>query len=333
MNPTDDVTPPPPVAANITRESHTYPRLQVPLFGSEYLEYARRQLFARHPDYLPTLVRLLDVHPGMTAVDVHCGAGFYARLIASRMQGEGRVVGIDPDPALLTAAQQATILEGWDEVLALRQGYATALPLPDGVADLVFANSALWVLPAEERVPALHEMWRVARQGGRVLVAEPDGGLVHVYDSARPELQALEDAQQMAFERGTLAMDGYDYQIGRKLPALFQAAGFERVRVYPRLFVVAGCDLGPDPKQGLRDRIMEYQQALNALVSETAAAHARREHRAARLRAGGMTDEDIARHQALTITRLCELTEQPQRILSDTSVYLYGGLFCEGYRV
>ena len=329
----DGAAQPPPVAANPTRETHTYPRLQVPLFGTEYLDYARRQLFTRHPDYLPTLVRLLDVHPGMTAVDAQCGSGFYTRLIASRMQGEGHVVGIDPDPALLTHAQQATIIEGWDEILALRLGHMTALPLPDGIADLVFANSALWILPEAQRVPAVHEMWRVVRQGGRALVAEPDGGLVHVYDPQRPELQDLEDRQQVAFERGILAMDGYDYQMGRKLPTIFQAAGFERVRVYPRLFVVAGCDVGPDPKQGLLDRITEYQQALSALTSDAPEARARREHRATRLRAGGMTEEEITRHATLTIARLRELTEQPQRILGDTSVYLYGGLFCEGYRV
>ncbi|MBA3826702.1 MAG: hypothetical protein H0X24_22745, partial [Ktedonobacterales bacterium] len=123
------------------------------------------------------------------------------------------------------------------------------------------------------------------------------------------------------------------YQIGRKLPALFQASGFERVRVYPRLFVVAGCDLGADPRQGLLDRITEYQQSLAALTSDRPEAIARRTHRAERLRAGGLSDADYARHEALTITRLRELTAEPQRILQDTSVYLYGGLFCEGYKV
>jgi ubiquinone/menaquinone biosynthesis C-methylase UbiE len=333
MNPKDDAGQPPTPGPNTTRETHTYPRLQVPLFGTEYLEYARRQLFTRHPDYLPTLVKLMDIHPGMNAVDVHCGAGFYTRLLASRLQGEGHVMGIDPDPALLTHAQQATIVEGWNEVVAFRLGHATALPLPDGVADLVFANSVLWTLPEAQRIPAVHEMWRVARKNGRALVNEPDGGLVHLYDPNRPELQALEAQVQAAFERGALAMDGHDYQVGRKLPAIFQAAGFERVRLYPRLFVVAGCDLGPDPKQGIADRVIEYQQALAAMTSDTPEARARREHRAARLRAGGLADADLARHEELTITRLRELTDQPQRILTDTSVYLYGGLFCEGYRV
>lgn len=315
------------------RESYTYPRLQVPLFGSDYLDYARRQLFTRHPDYLPTLVRLLDVHPGMTIVDINCGSGFYTRLIASRLQGEGHVVGIDSDPALLTTAQQMTIIEGWNEIVVYYAGASTALPAPDGATDLTFANGVLWTLPEEQRLQAVREMLRVTRKGGRALVAEPDGGLVQVYDAQRPRLQELEERVQAAFIRGTATMDGHDYLLGRKLPTLFRAAGFERLRVYPRLFVVAGCDLGPEPKQGLLDRIKEYQGALAALVSGTPESIARREHHAARLRAGGLSDTDYAEHQDLTIVRLRDLTEHPDQILHDTSTYMYGGLFCEGYHV
>jgi ubiquinone/menaquinone biosynthesis C-methylase UbiE len=332
MNPTHE-TSQSPAQPDAGRESYTYPRLQVPLFGSEYLEYTRRLLFSRHPDYLPMLVRLLDIHPGMTIVDVGCGSGFYTRLMASRLQGEGHVVGIDPDAAMLTQARQITQTEGWSEIILYYQGPPTALPAPDGATDLVFGNAVLWMLPAEHRVQAVREMLRVTRKGGRAIVAEPDGGFVHVYDPQRPRLQALEDRVHDAFVRGTAQLDGYDYDLARKLPALFQQAGFERVRMYPRLFVVAGCDLGPDPKQGLIDRVTEYQQALAALVADTSEAKARREHHAARLRAGGLTDEEYAEHQRLTIERLRDLTEHPEHIVNDASVYTYGGLFCEGYHV
>ncbi len=319
-------------APPVESESYTYPRLQVPLFGSDYVEYARRQLFARHPDYLPTLVRLMDLHPGMIAVDVGCGSGFYTRLMASQMRGEGQVVGIDPNPAMLRAASERTIVEGWDEIVRYYVGTITALPAPDAAADLVFANGQLWTLPEQQRVAALREMGRIAKVGGRILVAEPDGGLVHVYDAERPRLQELEELLEAAFMRGAESLDGFDYRIGRRLPTLFHAAGFERLRVYPRLFVVAGCDLGQDPKQGLNDRVSEYRQALLSLMSDAPEIRARRERRAERLRAGGATDEQIAEHTALTIDRLQALLAHPERIIHDTSIYLYGGLFCEGYR-
>lgn len=330
MDPQDGPTP---AGQPNVRESYTYPRLQVALFGHEYIEYARRQLFTRHPDYLPTLVRLMDLHPGMTAIDVGCGSGVYTRLMASQLRGEGRAVGIDPDQGMLAAAQERTIVEGWEEIITFYMGTIAALPAPDGAADLVFANGQLWILPEDQRIAAIREMRRVTRPGGRVLVAEPDGGLVHTYDPLHPRLQELEEITQAAFMRGTEQIDGYDYRIGRRLPSLFLAAGFERIRVYPRLFTVAGNDLGPDPKPGLRDRVNEYRQALLSLTSDAPELRARREHRARRLRAGGATKEQIAEHADLTIARLRELLDQPDRIIHDTSVYLYGGLFCEGYNV
>src|SRR5947209_4154979 len=67
----------------------TVTQMRVPQFGAQYLEQARRQLFARHPDYLPYLLHHLDIHPGMSLLEVGCGSGVYTRLMASRLQGEG----------------------------------------------------------------------------------------------------------------------------------------------------------------------------------------------------------------------------------------------------
>ncbi len=128
-------------------EASTVAQMRVPTFGVRYLEQARRQLFARHPEYLPFLVRHLGVHPGMTVVDVGCGTGIYTRVLASRLHGEGKAIGIDLQPALVAHAQQLTQAEGWGELVEYMPGDATALPLPDACADVVFCNSLLWLLP------------------------------------------------------------------------------------------------------------------------------------------------------------------------------------------
>jgi SAM-dependent methyltransferase len=311
-------------------EAQTIAHMRVPHFGVRYLEQARRQLFARHPDYLPFLVRHLGVHPGMTVVDVGCGTGVYTRILASRLHGEGRAIGVDLHPAVVAHAHAASQAEGWGETIEYRVGDAAALPLPDACADVVFCNSLLWLL--RDPAAALREMRRVLRSGGRALAAEPDGGLIHSFDPKRPRLSELEERFQACFARGSLTLDGFDYDIGRKLPALFLVSGFVAIRAYPRLFIAAGCDLGDDPHEGLRARVEEYQQALEAMLSDAPDARAHQEHHAQRARAGGMTDEELAEHERATVEYLRERITNPVRILTDGSVYMYGGVLCEGLR-
>src|SRR5690348_10491870 len=97
-------------------DSPTVTHMRVPNFGARYVEHARRQLFARHPEYLPYLLRRLDLQPGMTVVEVGCGSGAYTRLFASQLSGRGAAIGIDADPAALAQAQAQAELEGWGEV-------------------------------------------------------------------------------------------------------------------------------------------------------------------------------------------------------------------------
>lgn len=311
-------------------EAPTVARLQIPSFGLRYLEQARRQLFARHPDYLPFLLRRLDIHPDMTVVDVGCGTGVYTRLMASRLHGEGAAIGVDIRPTMIAQAHEVAQEEGWGDLIAFVEGDALALPLPDACADRVFCNSLLWLLP--DPAAALCEMRRVLRPGGVAFAAEPDGGLTHSYDPTNPRLSDLEQRFQQAYVRGARELDGHDYEIGRKLPSLFLAAGFVAIRAYPRLFVAAGSDLGADPAAGLAERQAEYRQALAATLTATPEAQAQRERRWRRARLGGMTDDELAEHEQATIAYLRERAESLQAILADGSVYLYGGLLCEGLR-
>ena len=284
-------------------DSPTATHLRIPLTGGAYLEQARRQLFARHPEYLPYLLQRLAISPGMTVIEVGCGTGAYTRLIASVLAGKGAVIGIDTQPVLLAKAFELAKQEGWGEAITFAVGAPDKLPVPDACADLVFCNSFLWRQP--DPVTVLREMRRALRPGGRILAAEPDGGLIHSY---------------------------HDYDIGRRLPAHFLAAGMVAVRAYPRLFTAAGCDLGDDPKAGLVERLAEYQAALQAMRDDSKGAQAQREQRGARARAGGMSASELAEHDRLTMEYLAERAESPERIVNDGSTYLYGGVFCEGVR-
>jgi arsenite methyltransferase len=107
--------------------------------------------------------------PGESVVDVGCGAGFDS-LIAARMVGtQGSVVGVDMTPAMLAKAQEGGAGAGCANV-TFREGYAEALPVPDGWADVVISNGALNLVP--DKAVALSEMARVLKPGGRAQIAD-----------------------------------------------------------------------------------------------------------------------------------------------------------------
>ena len=66
------------------------------------------------------LARLLDVRPGERVLDLGCGSGVLA--LAAAMQGAGRVVAADVDPAALDAATANAALNGLSDRVEIRAG-------------------------------------------------------------------------------------------------------------------------------------------------------------------------------------------------------------------
>jgi len=120
-----------------------------------------------------------ELKPGDRIVDVGSGAGLDS-LIAAKMVGSGgRVIGVEMTPAMLTKARLAAKEAELDNV-EFREGFAEALPVLDGWADVVISNGVLNLMP--DKSVALVEMARVLKSGGRLQIADivvekpvPDG--------------------------------------------------------------------------------------------------------------------------------------------------------------
>lgn len=128
-----------------------------------YRHWARTYDSGENPAFAdePVLERLLhDVGP-TDVLDAACGTGRHSRWLAALGH---RVTGVDGSLEMLELARrdlpEATFL----------QGDLTGLPLPDEAVGAAVCALALTHVPDLE--PALRELARVVRRGGRVLIAD-----------------------------------------------------------------------------------------------------------------------------------------------------------------
>lgn len=99
------------------------------------------------------------VTPGTRLLDAGCGAGLLALLASLR---GARVTAIDASAALLAIARER--LPAAD----VREGDLEALPFADASFDAITAVNSVFL--AADMAAAMHELSRVARPGGRVVV-------------------------------------------------------------------------------------------------------------------------------------------------------------------
>jgi SAM-dependent methyltransferase len=120
------------------------------------------------------------ISEGESVVDVGCGTGNAALLAAAL---GARVTGVDPAARLLEVARERAAAEGVDTTFVA--GDAAAIPLEDGVADVVL--SVFGVIFAPDPVAAAAELARVAAPDGRILLSAwiPEGPISQMGRAAR----------------------------------------------------------------------------------------------------------------------------------------------------
>ena len=199
---------------------------------------ARQSIYAYQHPRIDLQARVIDLAaplPGETVADVGCGNGAYLAELARRGFA-GQVIGLDMSLGMLDAARErlssvgGTVrpggsgsdrtavalpeesvadLAGADGLaaapgspggVALLAADATALPLPDGVADLTLAMHMLYHVPDPSQ--AVRELRRVTRPGGRVVIGL--NGLDHLRELRELVGAVRGDGRWGRFERVTL---------------------------------------------------------------------------------------------------------------------------------
>jgi ubiquinone/menaquinone biosynthesis C-methylase UbiE len=164
-------------------------------------------------DATRTLLEMCQINETKRILDVGCGAGHTACLIAQEFGA--RVHGIDISEVMISKAQERANRMGLKNRVEFRTADAYQLPFGDGHFDVVLIESVLTPLPGN-KAQALREMMRVLRPGGVIGANEST-----VAPEAPPEI--LE-----AFARHPAT---YGYFTPDSLRKLFEQAGLQDIQM------------------------------------------------------------------------------------------------------
>ncbi|SPQ24501.1 d4c3f64b-4bb2-444a-bb66-fa55ac78a6a6 [Thermothielavioides terrestris] len=122
--------------------------------------------------FLPKLHALRELNPTLKVLDVGCGCGSVTASFAKTIGPQGRVVGVDVDPAKVQHAKNVAAREGVADQVEVLEADAYKLPFADAEFDVVHTHQVL----AHTARPwdVLAEMLRVTKPGGIVVAREGD---------------------------------------------------------------------------------------------------------------------------------------------------------------
>jgi SAM-dependent methyltransferase len=149
------------------------------------------------------LREILSPQPGARVLEVGAGTGYYSLHAARWLEPDGTLEVLDIQQEMLEHTMRRAQTLSISNIIPTR-GDAQALPYPDGRFDAAYLVATLGEVPDKER--ALHELGRVLKPGGRLVVGEsqPDPHMVS-FD----KLRMLADVAGLSNERRVGGRLGY----------------------------------------------------------------------------------------------------------------------------
>lgn len=158
---------------------------------------------------------------GDVVLDLGSGAGFDCFIAGRKVGAEGRVIGVDMTPEMLSKARRGLAkyreLSGLDNV-EFRLGEIEHLPLGDASIDVVISNCVLNLSADKPRV--WQEIGRVLKPGGRVAISDV-ALLQPIPEAVKGHLGALASCFS-----GAIEVEEYRAQV--------EAAGLDRIAIEPK---------------------------------------------------------------------------------------------------
>ena len=125
-------------------------------------------------------IELMGIQPSATVIDIGCGSGWAARLMAEKAR-EGRVVGIDVSDEMIRVARESSTSVSNAE---FQVASAEQLPFETGEFTHAFSMESLYYY--DDIPAALKEIRRVLRSGGRFIT------VLDLYEENAPSHQWID---------------------------------------------------------------------------------------------------------------------------------------------
>lgn len=155
--------------------------------------------------------------PGEVVVDLGAGGGFDCFLAAHEVGPQGRVIGIDMTPDMLSKARNNAAKGKYGNV-EFRLGEIEYLPIADATVDVIISNCVINLSPDKPQV--FREAFRVLKPGGRLAISDV--------------VATVELPEEMRNDEQLIAGCMGNASLIEELQAMISDAGFEQVRIAPK---------------------------------------------------------------------------------------------------
>ncbi len=188
----------------------------------------------QHRVWKQMTVKWSAAQPGMTCLDVCCGSGDLARLLARRVGTTGTVVGVDFSPAQLAIARQRWLGFG---AAPIRWIEADALQLPFGDREFDAATMGYGLRNVTDILASLKELRRVLKPNAKAAILDfhrPTSSSMRAFQQWYLQTIVVPIAQQMGLteEYAYISPSLDRFPNGQEQVALALQAGFAQATHY-----------------------------------------------------------------------------------------------------